>query len=165
MGLFSIFRRKNPPPSQEERELGGETMAIKAKFRRERMQLEHDLEMLRLEQQKLLVQSKIAELQDNTEEDFSIDGMIQKLIMSAVMQKYMPQSAAPATMDVPQNGYLHAGQDPAIDFSQIWERIPAEKKPLIKTLTDDQIRGFIHANYPQIPPATVDKAILFVRSQ
>jgi hypothetical protein len=166
---------------------GGETTSLRTKLKRERIQLEHQIEMNRL----ILTNKKIlAQMQeiDGENSNDSLDGMLQSLILRAIQGHNAQQNP-----QNPQNSYLYGNPQEAIyddvdnavvsnlataqtqqiqkahitdeQLEGIWRTIPTEQKPLIKLQSDSIIRGWISVNYPQIDDDSVERALRFVREQ
>jgi hypothetical protein len=87
MGLFDIFKKKlkQKMPDQEDRDLGGLVNARKWQLRRERLDLEHEIEMLKLKRQQAELEFEL--YGDEEEDTGSIDSMFMNILMKGLQQK------------------------------------------------------------------------------
>ena len=166
MSLFDIFRKKKPVPTEEERNLGGAVTAEKLRLRKERLQLEHEIEMLRLEETKARIEARLDDLygfaEDAAEDP---DSLIKSLLMNAITKGQSANTQNPLTMQQsppPSQAELTLSED---QMQEIWNKIPPAQKPLIKLANDDQIKNYLRAHYPSMDSNTVERAIIFVRTQ
>jgi len=166
MGFFDFFRKKRVENEknilQEDRELGAMITADRHRLKRERLQLEHEIEMLKLQQQK---QELLLDLEEYVDHDDGMDPdqMIKDMLMKAFINKAQPSK--PQNADLYDTENLIPQQVAVSDshFEEIWSRIPADQKPLIRMASEDQIRNFIRKNYPAFDEQTINRAILFVK--
>lgn len=185
MSFFGLFGKKRVPPTQEDRDLGGAVNAERLKLRKERLQVEHEIEMLRLEEQKLRIETRLDQLYGVAEEDpTDPDTIFKNLIMTAIQRgQITPNGSAPMIAGQRYIGMPFSDQGSAaaqetiisspsikqnlsdVQLQEIWDRIPVTQKPLIKMASDDMIRSWIMKNYPQVDDDTVDRAIKLARSR
>jgi hypothetical protein len=166
MGLFDIFKKKlkQKMPDQEDRDLGGLVNARKWQLRRERLDLEHEIEMLKLKRQQAELEFEL--YGDEEEDTGSIDSMFMNILMKGLQQKgFIPADVpAPQSVDPQSPSVVHQTLTDQ-QFEEIWSKIPATQKPMIKMASNDQIKGWILTNYPSIDDETVNRAVLFVRKK
>ena len=177
MGIISkiahfLGKKKPYPGTQDDRDLGGYVTTYKWQLKKERMDLEHDIEMLKLQQKQQFLLRQLGYIEEEMDPN-DPDFLIQNLLVKAFSNPGQKQATNPQMNPAfdywtPQQKTISQPQQVSINedqFEEIWDRIPADQKPLIKQARADEIRSWIAANYPQIDPNTRERAIAFVRSQ
>jgi hypothetical protein len=157
--------------TQADRDLGGQITQYKWLQKKEVLDMQHDLEMLKLEKQKQMLMRSLGYEQDpeDVADPNSPDAMIQNILVKAFSSHNQTQmSPQGAGFD-----YWHTASMPQVQqmtltdeqIMQIWERIPTQQKPMVKIATDQQIAQYIKSNYPQIDDDSTIRAINMLRRQ
>ena len=173
MGIFDFIKGSKSAKHEiqdEERELGGETTAIKTSLKKARAELEIARIRLEAERDQIRLRAEIeeakqdlADLMDNGEEEESSGGSMEDTLMAALLARVMggQQQPAPAIAPpAPAPVDLEEAQ-----FREIWDKIPKTQRTVAKKMTDDQIKAYINGSLPGISEESLNKAVAFVRRQ
>lgn len=176
----------NSLEAAEAREQGGQTTALKHTLKRERIQLEHEIEMNRLQLTNLKLQASIADIEEKLGiEEENPDDILKQIFFTAISKNQShhvdanPQVAyvydAPVSnlagdnIQNPDYRSLGVNLPPVTltneDISKIWASIPASNKPLIKMASNENMAAYVKQNIPNIDDDSVDRMIKFVREK
>lgn len=138
-GLFDIFKRRDPrqnhDPTPDEQLSGGETMATKGEYNRlkiqlakQKLQLEHERDMLQIRAQIEEAHQDLEDLQaeDEPEEGGSTDQALLTLVSSFLAKKngeIAPQGQPAATIEATPEG-----EPTNEELRQLWHKLPDNYK-------------------------------------
>ena len=180
MLFFGLFKKKRLPPVQEDRELGGAVNAERLRLRKERLQAEHELELLRIEEQKMRIESRLEQLYGVVTDGDDPDDLFMNLIQEALTKKLsLGAGMNPGSMqyiDMPFTNYTQNPQtvqqsSPDVvqisdaQLEEIWEKIPTTQKSLIRLASPDMIKSWISKNYPTVEEESKERAINFIKGR
>lgn len=184
MGFFNklsrLFHRNKPILiTQEEREAGGIATGYKWHLKKERLDMEHEIEMLKLERQKQRLEEQLGYIEEQMDPN-DPDMMLMNIFKNILSRKTSSSNnQMPGFNGInphnPAFDYWHSQETstqtmPSTTISdqqlqQLWARIPSENKPMIKAASNQQIQEWALQEDPGIGPDNIQKIISFVRAQ
>lgn len=183
MALFDIFKKKEVLPGrvnhdfdETDRQISLERRQLNAMLRNQRF----EIEKLQLEQQKLELQQEIDDIKagiaeyssEDTDEDSGspMEAMFMK-IMTQILSKSQPLGTAKESPSSVSSLNAAMSVSPPevelteIQLKQIWKETPKLYKEASKKLSDEQLKGYVKQQIPNISNASLLNAIKVIRNE
>lgn len=172
MGLFSWFmpkqkdKRTNHDFNDEEREMSAQTNKFKAQIKRLEMQKAHEIEMLRLEKERLELQFDLDDLKGiEEEEDIEQPNSFEEMMMGVLAKSINKTNSLQkeAVSSVETNSFSPPTRRRLTDeqLLQIWKTTP--NKETIKKLNSEQIREYLRNN-SDYDDVTIETALMVIKT-
>jgi len=177
MGMFNFLRKKEQKTTDiykftdEDRQNSAELRKLKKEQTMAELNEQHEIRMKELELRKLEQEAKIEELrfelygdEEEEEEDNVIESSFMKIIEGMSGNFLNGQNKIPTASPPVQQAEI--SQEIVLSQEQI-ESIYQQYKPYmkkVKKMSDEEIKGYLKTNYPQISEKSVNDLLVRVRS-
>lgn len=160
MSLFSWFRRKKDPRNNhtftdEDRELARQTRILRMQQLQSQIRAETELNELRVKREKAALQQDIAELTGDEDDESEIVELMKPIINRA----FPNPSMAPTVVGTTQMSVSYSDDN----LRDLKKRIPKVFLKQIRKMTDDELKGRIKNELPNIDDDSMHRALTIVR--
>lgn len=159
MGFLNFFKRRSINSyslTDEDRQKAADLNSERFRLRREKMQLEHDIEVMRLKVQQAKLKDQLSDFEDDSPDEDN--AALMTLISSAFGRGNVPSSPVNGTPQIQQA--IHLTDE---DIDNLFNSVPKVALKAARGMSDAAIHGFIIQKVGQIDEDTFNRVITKLR--